>query len=187
MNCKTMLLTGMMFVAAGLFAGNKEKMVEEMLVLSGTPDMLKQVTEEVSKMQVEMINRQASLSADRKAKLIDFQKQIMAKIADFIGWDKMKSDYIAIYSDVYSEEELNALINFLKTPVGQKMVKKNPQLMQKTLEIMQQKMLVLMPELERMGQAFAAAQEEKPAAGAAQTATTGAAKTPAVTPVATKK
>ncbi len=152
------LLTGMMILASvGLLAQNgaKEKMVEEMLELSGTPDTLKQVCEEIMRMQANAINQQASIPAEQKEKVRAFQKKVMAKVVDFISWEKMKNDYIKLYADVYTEEELKALIEFLKSPAGQKMVKKNPQLMQKTMVLMQQKMQQLIPELEKMGNDFA--------------------------------
>lgn len=156
MNFAKWLCAGIMLVTVGGFAQSpKEKLVEEMLVLSGTPDTLKNVTEQIMQMQTQMINQRTELSAAKKEKLVAFQQKILQKIMAFLGWENMKNDYIALYAEVYNEEELTALINFLKSPAGRKMVQKNPQLMQKAMTMMMQKMQQLTPELEKMTKEFA--------------------------------
>lgn len=159
-----LLCCGMMLASVGVWAQTpKDKLVEEMLVLSGTPETLKNLPAQIMQMQTGMINQQSGLTPEKKEKLLAFQKKIMQKVMDVISWEKMKNDYIALYADVYSEEELTALINFLKSPVGQKMMQKNPQLMQNAMAMMQQKMQKLAPELEKMGKEFAEEMREEQA------------------------
>jgi hypothetical protein len=54
-------------------------------------------------------------------------------IFDDFGWDKMKDDFVKIYIDIYSIEELKAIVGFFKSPVGQSMLTKQPLLIKKTL------------------------------------------------------
>jgi len=158
MRLSKLMFSGMLLLlAVGVFANDtREKMVEEMLELSGTPETLKQITDQIMQMQADAVKEQAAdMPVEKKEKLLAFQKKITQKVMDFISWESMKSDYIKLYADVYTEEELKALIDFLKSPVGQKMVKKSPQVAQKAMVMMQQKMQVLMPELEQMSKEFA--------------------------------
>ncbi|MDD3118613.1 MAG: DUF2059 domain-containing protein [Victivallales bacterium] len=168
MKWKTMLCLAMMIVSTGLFAGNKEKLVEEMLVLSGIPDRLNQVTSQVIKVQTDVISQQSDLSPERKQQIIAFQKQVMSKVMATLGWDKIKNDYIKIYSEVYTEDELNAVIAFMKSPAGRKMREKSPQLMEKAMRLAQRKMQTLLPELQQMERDFAARTKASKKAAAPQ-------------------
>jgi hypothetical protein len=51
---------------------------------------------------------------------------------------------------VYTEEELQALIKFYESPVGQKMIAKTPLLMQQTMAISQKHTANLMPKIQKM-------------------------------------
>ena len=46
-----------------------------------------------------------------------------------IDRDAMKREFIKIYAEAFSENEINQLINFYQSPVGQKFLKKSPELM----------------------------------------------------------
>jgi hypothetical protein len=65
------------------------------------------------------------------------------------GWDKIKEDIIDIYVDVFTKEELEGIIAFYKTPVGQKLIKKQPELMQKSMEIIQKQLTTIMPKVQK--------------------------------------
>ena len=146
----------LMLVGVGLGAGEKEKLAEELLVVSGTPEQLKQVSVQIRKMQEDMLRRQLNVPEEQKEKLIAFQQKVVEKVTDSMSWDKMKDDFIRLYAEVYAEDELKALIAFMKSPVGQKMISKNPELMRKVMMLTQEKMMKLMPEINKMTKDFAA-------------------------------
>jgi hypothetical protein len=60
---------------------------------------------------------------------------------------KMKEITVGIYSDVFTEDEVRAIIDFYKTPGGQALINKQPQVMQKLMTVMQQKMTEIMPKI----------------------------------------
>ena len=59
----------------------------------------------------------------------------MDLITNEMGWDKIKNDYISMYADTYTEEELQGQITFYKSPVGQATVSKEPELVKKSMEM----------------------------------------------------
>jgi len=71
-----------------------------------------------------------------------------------MSWEKMEPEYIKLFSEVYTEDELKAIVEFYKTPAGQSMLKKQPLLMQKSMVISQKQMQALMPEIQKMSQEF---------------------------------
>jgi len=66
-----------------------------------------------------------------------------------------------LFSTVYTVEELKAIVAFYKSPVGQSMLKKQPMLMQKSMQIAQSKIESLLPELKKMTEDFAASVKDK--------------------------
>ena len=63
-----------------------------------------------------------------------------------IDWEAMFSE---IYASVFTEKELQELIAFYKSPIGQKVLEKQPVLMQATMKKMQVEMAKIMPDIQK--------------------------------------
>jgi len=78
--------------------------------------------------------------------------KMMDKMMDFLkeemSWEKMKEDYIDIYADAFTVEEMKAIIAFYKTPAGQALLKKQPKIAQKTMALSQKATMKLMPKIQ---------------------------------------
>lgn len=89
---------------------------------------------------------------------VAMQEKMMNKMIDLVtnemGWDKIKDDYISVFADTYTEEELKGQIDFYKSPVGQAVVSKEPGLIMKTIEMQQKRMMQLMPNIQEISQEF---------------------------------
>ncbi len=55
-----------------------------------------------------------------------------------------------MYEEIYTEEELKAAVGFYKTPIGQKFIKKQPEILRKSMEISQRQMATLMPKIQQL-------------------------------------
>ena len=73
---------------------------------------------------------------------------------DSFSWEAMKPDYVKLYSDLYTEEDLDGIITFYKSPAGQAMLTKTPELLKKSSEIAMNRMTVLQPKLQQMIEDF---------------------------------
>ncbi|HWB60753.1 MAG TPA: DUF2059 domain-containing protein [Chthoniobacteraceae bacterium] len=62
-----------------------------------------------------------------------------------LSWETLKPDFIRIYSEVYTEQELRDLASFYNSPTGQKFLEHMPELQAKTGEILNKRMIALMP------------------------------------------
>ncbi len=65
------------------------------------------------------------------------------------SWKNFQDDFIAVYAEVFSEDELRGLIKFYRTPLGQKLVNKMPLVQQKLMPIVQRKIIKLLPEVKQ--------------------------------------
>ena len=77
-------------------------------------------------------------------------------LQDELAWEKLEPMYIRHYEDVFSEEEVDGMLSFYRTPVGQAVVGKMPALMQKTVLDLQSMALGLSPKFLKIQQEFIA-------------------------------
>ncbi len=77
-------------------------------------------------------------------------EDVLEQITSEMNWDGVKQDYIDIYADMFTEEELKGLVDFYKSPAGKAFVEKQPDLMKRSMEVMQKRMMKWMPKLQGM-------------------------------------
>ena len=81
--------------------------------------------------------------------------KMMDMITRELSWDNMKEDYIALYANTFTEEELQGIIAFYKSPVGQAFSIKQPELIKRSMKMIRKKMLKLMPQIQALTQKMA--------------------------------
>lgn len=77
----------------------------------------------------------------------DIFESFMAK---YLNWDTLREDYVRIYTQSHTEEELLELAQFMRTPVGRRMVEEMPVIYKKSAQAGQQAVQAHLPELERL-------------------------------------
>ncbi|HWX00901.1 DUF2059 domain-containing protein [Collimonas sp.] len=100
--------------------------------------------------------RQSMAIATKGQTLSAKQQQILdaasAKMAqtmkDDLSWDKMHAMYAKIYRDSFTQEEIDGLVTFYKSPAGTAYIAKMPVVMQKTMGLMQTRMAEMMPKIQ---------------------------------------
>ena len=71
-------------------------------------------------------------------------------IAKQLDWASVRKDYVALYASTFTEEELQGIIDFYKSAPGQAFVKKQPELMKKSMDLNQAKMAEIMPTIQQL-------------------------------------
>ena len=77
-------------------------------------------------------------------------KKVLDMIMEELSWDKIKDDYITLYAEVFTKDEIKDLIKFYESPAGQAFIKKQPELNQKSMMLSQKMMMKIMPKLPGM-------------------------------------
>jgi hypothetical protein len=84
-------------------------------------------------------------------KQIDQQRsEMMAMMKDLLAWEKLEPLYVRVYQKTFTQQELDGMLAFYKTPVGGAMIAKMPAVMQNTMEEMQSMMGPVMEKMQRM-------------------------------------
>ena len=120
-----------------------KKTVLKLLEVTNSQKMLDQMTTWIESMMRQQFDN-LQLPPEGREAAATVQKEMMTWFSEFLTWEKVRDRFIDIYIDVFTEDELNEIIGFYQSPVGQKMLRKMPELieksMQKTQAILQEKM-----------------------------------------------
>lgn len=71
-------------------------------------------------------------------------------IKEELSWDKLEPMYIRAYQASFTQDEIDGIAAFYKTPAGKALVKKMPLVMQNTMAEMQTMMTSMVPKLQKM-------------------------------------
>lgn len=94
---------------------------------------------------------------DKVQKDIDKQQaEVVGLMKELLDWNKLEPMYVRIYQKSFSQQEVDGMIAFYKTPAGQAVIGKMPAVMQNTMDEMQQMMAPVMQKMQRMQQDVAA-------------------------------
>lgn len=108
--------------------------------------------------QREMLEKtMATMFSAMQAQMPSPAQQVMKDfLAEEMSWAKFESDIMRIYCEVYTEKEMTELVTLYESPAGQLMLRKMPEVMQKSQELSSTRMQAAMPRLmQRMQEAMA--------------------------------
>jgi len=63
-----------------------------------------------------------------------------AVVREEFSWAKLKSGFAAIYAETFTQQEVDGLIVFYESPVGQSLIAKTPELTRRSFQLMQERM-----------------------------------------------
>ena len=128
---------------------SKTAKIEELLKLTNAEGMSQQMYGQIRAMTAKQLDAIGG-SEKNKAEAAQLMDKLTAQIQDRLSWDKMKPEYVRLYDEVYSGEEIDGILAFYKSPAGQAFLTKMPQLITKSMEIAQRRMVDVMPEIQRI-------------------------------------
>ncbi|MEA3346868.1 MAG: DUF2059 domain-containing protein [Candidatus Auribacterota bacterium] len=130
---------------------SKRAAAEKLLDLFNMDDSFDQSMQQAIQMPINLIESQ-DMPEEEKIQARKAAEASMKITMESFSWEKMKTMFIDIYAEVLSLEELDGLIEFYESPIGQKFIKKQPQLTAATMRRMQELMREMMPEIQRATQ-----------------------------------
>ncbi len=142
----------------------KMQKIEELCKLSKVDQMQAQVIEQMKGNMAQMFAR-TDVPADAKAVGQEMQAEMVKLVSDRLTWDKMKPDVVKLYDETVSEQEIDGILSFYRSPAGRAMLDKMPVLMSKSMQLVQKQIGELMPEImkiaERVGKKYPAQQPKQ--------------------------
>ena len=124
---------------------SKSAKAEELLQLTQSDQMLKTMEPMMKGM---LAQAGKDMTAEQRAKAGDLQEKMLALIGESLN--KAKPALVKVYTDTYTEDELDGILAFYKSPAGKAFIQKMPEVMQRSMPVMMQMIGDLQPELKKM-------------------------------------
>jgi hypothetical protein len=116
-------------------------------------DMKKQMEQSFEIVKQSIPSMMSQMGVSGSASTEDAQNimtEVMNLVAEEMNWDKLKEDYIAIYAETFTADELQGLVDFYNSPAGKKFTEKQPEIMQRSMQVSQTHMVKLMPKIQAL-------------------------------------
>ncbi len=131
------------------------KLAEELLTLTNTEKTLAGMRAQIGQMMTAQL-KSMDVPADLRDTQAKFQQRILDVVFDELSFEKMKPDYIDVYSSTFTTDELSGLVAFYKSPAGRAFADKLPTLTQRLMEVSQSRIQALGPRIKKMTEDFVA-------------------------------
>jgi hypothetical protein len=137
---------------------SKAQKVEEFFQVARLEQMFSQsmslATNQMKSSVVRGILGGLDVPPERQKLFEEMQSEVEKVLMSAMSWEQLRPEYLKLYSDAFTEEQLDDLLVFYESPTGRAMVDKTPLLMQKGGEIAQQRIASVQPDLRRVMEEF---------------------------------
>ena len=154
---KMIAIFGLLLSFSAFASTPSDASLNELLVVTNVQKMLTDMDAQTNHMmngvlQQSMQGKQIN-EAEKKA-LNNMKNRMTALLKAEYTWEKVKPNFMKIYRDSFTQDEVNGMIAFYKTPAGKAVVNKMPVVMEKTMVYTQSIMQGVMPQLQKIQQDF---------------------------------
>ena len=129
-----------------------EAQVDRLLEVMRAKETLDATLPQVQAMQQQMVAQMTAgqeLDEEDRARINRMLESTNSSLATVLTWERMGPLYRDIYAQTFTAEDVEAIIGFYESPAGQKTLDKMPQLMQNTMNAVQQLVMPLLQQLEQ--------------------------------------
>src|SRR5258706_12129787 len=127
----------------------QRQLAEEILKLTNFAERIQAMFDNLKQMQIAQID---SMKLPPEAH--DLANSYRVKHAEImsqeLSWAKVKDDYIKVYADTFTVEELRDIVAFYKTPTGQAFIRKTPKLLEQSMQVAQGHLQNVAPKIQEL-------------------------------------
>lgn len=141
----------MMAISIPAFAQPTSKeSVKELLKITKSEQFLGQMSQQINTMMhssIEKITQGRKLTTKQELAVVNYTQELGKIMQEELTWAKLEPEMIKIYAEEFSQEEIDGMIKFYKTPVGQSTIDKMPIVMQKSMQVGYKQMDAITPKI----------------------------------------
>lgn len=149
------LLCGVILPADEL---TKAQKIEEYLRLTKVDESLKQALDLNYKQIKSGLLQQIfglNLNASQQKQIDELTTELNQLVGEGLSWEKLKPEYVKLMAEMFSEEELDDLLQFYRSKTGKALIAKSPEMMTKASSISQMRMAEMTPQIQKLMKDFA--------------------------------
>ncbi|ENW78167.1 hypothetical protein F909_03853 [Acinetobacter sp. ANC 3929] len=124
--------------------------VKELLKITKSEQFLGQMSQQINSMMhssIEKITQGRKLTTKQELAVVNYTQELGKIMQEELTWAKLEPEMIKIYAEEFSQEEIDGMIKFYKTPVGQSTIDKMPIVMQKSMQVGYKQMDAITPKI----------------------------------------
>lgn len=125
--------------------------VETLLEITEVANMTEAMYGQIESMFGTMA-QQLQISEERQPKFEDYMAKLSELLRNDMGFEQIKEPIVEVYTKHFSEEDIQGLIEFYGTDLGQKTVKKMPMVMSDSMLVAQRLMQDVMPKVQALAE-----------------------------------
>ena len=76
------------------------------------------------------------------------QAQKRPLLEEAMSWKALKPEYVDLYAQAFTDEELRGLVEFYRSPVGKRLVEKTPELTTRSMQLIQARLAKVLPQIQ---------------------------------------
>ena len=145
---------------SALAAEPTDASIEKLLIVMKAESLMDSVygsLEQNMRQGMTQVAASQQMSDEQKRVLENAPKKFAKVVREELTWANLKPLYIQVYKESFDQKDIDGLIAFYSSKVGQSYINKMPLAMQKTMTAVQQRME---PMIQKMGDAMKEAVEE---------------------------
>lgn len=140
----TLLLASAAPAAAQTEGKSSTELATEIVTIVQTENSFDELMQSIMGLQAQMMGQQGGDTAQ-----IDGMMKKLTAVLEEEFSKTLKGDMVTTYASVFTQEELQGLLDFYRGPVGQKLIEKTPELTRKSMELQQKNFATLWPKIDQ--------------------------------------
>ncbi len=150
---KLLLVLLASLLACPAFASSppSEDSIQELLAVTQSRKLLDESMSQLDTMMQQTMQQMISgkdLPPEQQAILNELQTQTVALLKGELEWETFEPMVIEIYKQSFSQEEIDGMLTFYRSPAGQAVIVKMPAVMTHTMQAIQGRMQSIFPRLQ---------------------------------------
>jgi hypothetical protein len=125
-----------------------EAKAREVLKVTRTEEMVGQIISQFRQMMPQMM-KSMNLPEDEAGLATEMMAEVEPVLRKGLSWERLEPDYVKLYAEAFTIEELDGMLAFYKSPAGKAMISKMPDVLAKSQGLSQKYMLEVMPEVQK--------------------------------------
>jgi hypothetical protein len=157
------IVTSTLFLACAAFANDappSDASILELTTLSRSQEIFRSMKPQMDAMissSVKEASQGQTITPERQAVLDRMREKMVAAYDEAYNGQVMQMVMLRVYQATYTQDDVDGLIAFYKTPAGQALISKSPLMMQNMMDEMRS---MMRPMIQRIGQIKKEAEQE---------------------------
>lgn len=145
------LVVCIVLASSAVRAGTQEHraLAQELIMITEGNTVLDKMKAQMTMIFQQIVTQMNVPEAD-KPKLEKYTKRFQSILAEDMAWDKIREQYLDLYTSVFTEEETRGLVDFYKSDLGKKVTAKMPELLHQNQIVARTYMQTVVPKLETL-------------------------------------